>query len=189
MKLRFIALLSALPFLAIGTTASAQADLTCADIEFSYEITSRYPDAQKGCLDVVEVDGERFAKMSVEVLRTGTNRATFRFKHADGSYGPTHRTELDPSWRANIGGRDYRIRDLQRGQELNLYLPGDRWEAHIDAPMAVFVTYYGYSLYEDDGGAGAALPSTASPLSTFGALGGAALFSAFLMRIYRRRSR
>ncbi len=189
MKLRFIALLSALPFLAIGTTASAQADLTCADIEFSYEITSRYPDAQKGCLDVVEVDGERFAKMSVEVMRTGTNRATFRFKHADGSYGPTHRTELDPSWRANIGGRDYRIRELQRGQELNLYLPGDRWEAHIDAPMATFVTYSGYSLYEDDGGAGAALPSTASPLSTFGALGGAALFSAFLMRIYRRRSR
>ena len=188
MKLRFIALLSALPMMAMGTTASAQADLTCADIEFNAEITSRYPDAQKGCLDVIESNGERFAKMSVELVRTGNNSATFKFKHADGTFGPTHRAELDSGWRANIGGREYRIRDLQRGQELNLYLPADRWEAHLDAPTAVFVTYYGYSLYEDDGGAGAVLPSTASPLFTFGALGGAALFSAFLMRTFRRRS-
>ena len=61
--------LAALPLLAMGNLASAQSGLTCDDIEFTYEITSRYPDAKNACLGVVEVDGERFAKMSVELVR------------------------------------------------------------------------------------------------------------------------
>jgi len=162
---KIIATLCALPLLAIGLPATAQTDLTCDDITFGYEMTSRFPRVGDACLAVVEVDGERFAKMSVEIVRTGNNRATFKFKLPDGSYGPTQSTDLDPSWRANINGRDYRVRELGIGQELNIYVPSDRWE---------------------DTGGGAALPSTASFMPMFGLLGGAALFSAFLMRVFRR---
>lgn len=187
MRIRTIALLSALPLLAFGAVTSAQTDLTCADIEFSAKITDRFPDAPKACLDVVEREGERFAKMSVELLRTRLNSATFRFEYQDGTYGPTHRADLDPTWRAEIGGQEYRIRDLTRGQKLSLYLPSDRWEADIRAPMEVFVVYRSYALYDDDDNAMAALPSTASPLMAFGAMGGAMLLTAFFMRIFRRR--
>mgnify|MGYP001811898642 FL=1 len=187
MKIKIVAMLSALPLMALASTASAQTDLTCDDIEFAYAVTSVYPDVADACLDVVESNGERFAKTTVELLRTGNSSATFRFKHADGSTGPSHRVELPSDWRANIGGRQYRIRELSRGQELNVYLPSDRWEAHVDSPTATFVTYYGYTMYEADDTTMAALPSTASPLTTFGAMGGAALLTAFLMRIYRRR--
>ena len=188
---KLLTVLLALPFAMAGAPAMAQADLTCADIEFSYEITSRYPDAGNGCLDVVEVNGERFAKMTVELLRTGPNNAVFRFKHPDGSFGPTQRANLDSDWRAEIGGREYRISQLQRGQELNVYLPSDRWEAHIEPVTAVFVTYYGYPLVDDDGsaGSGAMLPATASSMPTLALFGGAVLFTAFLMGVYRRRSR
>lgn len=183
--------LLAMSFALAGNSALAQSDLTCADIDFSYEITSRYPDAMNGCLDVVEVNGERFAKMTVELVRTGRNSAVFRFKHPDGSFGPTQRAELDADWRAEIGGREYRISQLQRGQELNVYLPSDRWEAHIEPVTAVFVTYYGYPLADDmgDSGAGASLPATASSLPAIALFGGATLFTAFLMGVYRRRSR
>jgi len=151
-------------------------------------MTSRFPNIGDACRDVVEVDGERFAKLSVELVRTGNNRATFKFKMPDGSYGPTQSADLDPSWRTNIDGRDYRIRELARGQELNIYVPSDRWEAHMATNMTgYFAVYYPVSMEEDTGGSGAALPSTASFMPMFGLLGGAALFSAFLIRVFRRR--
>lgn len=188
MKARMIAMLSALPLMALGSYASAQTDLTCDDIEFSSAVTSVYSDIAEACQDVVEIDGERFAKIGVEVLRASNNSASFRIKHADGTYGPTHRAELPSDWRAELDGRQVRARDLVRGQELNIYMPSDRWEAAVTAPTAVFVVYRGYALSEDDGaGTMAALPSTASPLTTFGAMGGAALLTAFFMRVYRRR--
>lgn len=188
MKTKLIASLSALPLLAFAALASAQTDLTCDDIDFTPAVTSQYPDIAKACQDVIEVDGERFAKATVRLTRTGNNRASFRFLHTDGTTGETHRIDLDPSWRANIDGREYRIRDLGPGQELNVYLPSDRWEAHVTAPtVTTFVVYRGYAMAEDTGGTMAALPSTASPLTTVGAMGGAALLTAFLLRIYRRR--
>jgi len=184
---KIITLLSALPLLAIGLPATAQTDLTCDDITFGYEMTSRFPNIGDACQGVVEVDGERFAKMSVEIVRTGNNSATFKFKMPDGSYGPTQSTNLDPSWRAEINGRSYRVRELGRGQELNIYLPSDRWEAHVATNMTgYFAVYYPVAMEEDSGG-GASLPSTASFMPMFALLGGAALFSAFLMRVFRRR--
>jgi len=60
---RALMVIPALSLLAIGTTASAQTDLTCADISFSYEVTSKYAGAADGCRDVVEIDGERYAKI------------------------------------------------------------------------------------------------------------------------------
>jgi hypothetical protein len=189
MQSRLITVLAALPLMALGSLANAQTDLTCDDIEFTAEVTSVYPDIAEACQDVVEIDGERYAKIGVEVLRTSNNSASFRIKRADGTYGPTQRANLPSDWRARLDGREVRVRDLQRGQELNLYMPSDRWEAHVAAPTATFVVYRGYALYEDDGAGStmATLPSTASPLTTLGAMGGAALLTAFFMRIYRRR--
>lgn len=183
-----IAILSALPFLALALPASAQTDLTCSDVTFNYEMTSRFPDIQTACIDVIEVEGDRFAKFSVELVNTGSNRATFRFKDPDdGSYGPTQSVNLDPSWRAEIGGRSYRISELSRGQELNIYLPSDKWEAHVARnTTGYFAIYYPVAMADDDGG-GAMLPSTAGFMPLLGLFGGAALFSAFLIRIFRRR--
>ena len=190
MKIRkIITLLSALPLLVMGLPATAQTDLTCDDITFGYEVTSKFANVGDACLDVVEVDGERFAKLSVELVRTGNNRATFKFKMPDGSYGPTQTADLDPSWRTEIDGRNYRIRELARGQELNIYVPSDRWEAHVATnTTGYFAVYYPVAMDDEDmGGSGAALPATASFMPMFGLFGGAALFSAFLMSVFRRR--
>ena len=76
MKTRLIAILSTLPLMALGSFASAQTDLTCADIDFTSAVISVYPDIAEACQDVVEIDGERFAKIGVEVLRSSNNSAS-----------------------------------------------------------------------------------------------------------------
>ena len=189
MKIRkIIALLGALPLLALAYPVSAQTDLTCDDIDFNYDLTTRFPSIADHCIDVIEVDGERFAKFSVELVRTGNNRATFRFKDPDdGSYGPTQSVDLDPAWRAEIGGREYRIRELGPGQELNIYLPSDRWEAHVARnTTGYFAVYYPVAMTEDDGGSDTMLPATAGFMPLLGVFGGLALFSALLIRVFRR---
>lgn len=174
--------------LAFSLPASAQTDLTCDDISFGPELTSRYASIADGCWDVVELDGERYAKMKVEILNTRGNNGTFRFKHQDGSYGPTESVTVDADWRANIGGRSYMMRQLTAGQELNIYVPGDRWEAHVAKDMSGYITvYYAVAMVEPSG-SGAALPTTASPLPLIGLLGAGSLIAAFLMRVRRRRS-
>jgi hypothetical protein len=185
-----IAILSALPFLALVAPASAQTDLTCNDVTFNYEMTSRFPDIQTACIDVIEVEGDRFAQFSVELVSTRRNNATFRFKDPDdGSYGPTQSVTLDPNWRAEIGGREYRVSELSRGQELNIYLPSDKWEAHVARnTTGYFAIYYPVAMADEDSGdGGAMLPSTAGFMPLFALFGGAALFSAFMIRIFRRR--
>jgi len=183
--------LSALPLLAFASTASAA---TCDDIELGYEITSQFPDAANSCLDVVEKDGEMYVKMRARLTRSPNgNYATFRFLHADGTEGPQYSTSLDPSWRANIDGRDYRLRDLARGQELNVYLPPDRFAMHVDADdvMDDVITPVAITTAEPESAPSSAamLPSTAGNMPLFALFGSIALIGAGAIRLARRRQK
>ena len=183
--------MSALALSALSVSAIAQDEdgtgLTCADIDFNSAVTSRAPDVAQACRDVVELNGAKFAKTKVELLNTRGNRATFRFIYPDGSTGSSHTVEVDSDWRANIAGRDYRMRELSRGQELNIYLPQDRWEAHVGAPTSTFVAYEPAAIYEaEDESSSGMLPATAGALPLFGLFGGIALFGASLIRVFRR---
>jgi len=192
---KIIALLtSALCLSAFGTSALAQDEngtgLTCADIEFHADVKARAADIDQACRDVVELNGARYAKTMVKLDDVRGNRAKFRFIYPDGSSGSRHSVQVDSNWRATIQGREYRMSQLARGQELSVYLPADRWEAHFGAPSATFVTYAPAAIaaadYDDDMGSGAMLPATASPLPLFGLCGGLMLFGASLIRIFRR---
>jgi hypothetical protein len=182
---RGIAYISVLPLLAFASLASA---LTCDDIVLGSEITSRFSTAQEACLEVVERDGSAFVKMKAELTRNPHgNTATFRFIHADGSQGPTYSAELDPSWRAEIQGRNYVLRDLAQGQVLTLYLPNDRWAAHIAAEDVAVETLAPVAIIaaapEPE-----MLPATASNMPLFALFGGLALFGAGLIRVARQAS-
>jgi LPXTG-motif cell wall-anchored protein len=182
---RVIVFLAALPLLAFSSLASA---LTCDDISLSPEITDKYPNAQEACLEVVERNGEQFVKMRVELTRQGeANKLTFRFTNEDGSFGPTHAVNPPPEWRANIAGSNYRARDLGKGQELSIYLPPDRWEAHVAAPNMVVETFSLIVITAAEPEP-MMLPSTASNMPLFALFGGLALFGAGLIRVTRRQA-
>ena len=188
---KMIATLAALFLAGFSTSAVAQDEdgtgLTCADIEFTSAVTSRASDVAAACRDVVELDGMRYAKTRVRLDNVRGSRATWHFVMPDGRSGTRHTTDVGADWRATIGGTEFRMRELARGQELNIYLPPDRWEAHFDAPTSTFVAYTPSAIMaaDDDSGSAAMLPSTAGPLPLFGLFGGLALFGASLIRVFR----
>ncbi|MEM1113823.1 MAG: hypothetical protein AAGI11_18060 [Pseudomonadota bacterium] len=155
---------------------------TCADLNWSAEVLANNPDIGMTCQAVYEKDGKLFAKASIEVVRVRGNRMTFRTLHTDGTKGDSRSVTLDPSWRAEIGGRSYRASDLMRGQQLNVYLPEDRFALAVedmDGPDDSEIVVIEEEMIE--------MPTTASPLFLVGLAGGALLALGGVLSGLRRR--
>jgi hypothetical protein len=88
---------------------------------------------------------------------------------------------LDSSWRANIAGREYRASDLMRGQNLNVYLPEDRFALAVEDDDGIDDA--DIMVIED----ATEMPTTASPLFLVGLAGGAFLALGGLLSGVRRR--
>jgi len=152
--------------LSIGQAALAQDEVSCSDIEWSSNVTNEVPTIANACDAVVVKNGAQFARVQVEVQRVRGRNLTFKILNNDGSSGGSYTQQVATSWRAKIGGQSYRASELMRGQQLNVYLPNDRWAV----------------IHEDDDGpdmmdavevvAAPSLPETASPLPLIGMLGG-----------------
>ena len=156
--------------------------VTCADLNWSAEVLALNPDIAGMCQSVYEKDGKLFAKASIEVVRVRGNRMTFRPLHTDGTLGDSRSVQLDSAWRADIGGRSYRASDLMRGQQLNVYLPEDRFALAVtdtDGPDEADLIVIEEEVVE--------MPTTASPLFLIGAVGGAFLALGGMLSGIRRR--
>ena len=179
--------------LALSWTQSSFAQQpSCNDLNFTGPVAREFPDARRACLDVVERDGRDFAHFQARIreVRGGTVEA--EFKMPDGTYSRPISVTPDPSARVRIQGRDYRWRDLSRGQELDVWLPPDRWEIAVPedpgqqfaaAPaVAVFVISEPTTTL-----AANTLPRTASPVPLVGALGALLAALGFGVAAIRRR--
>jgi hypothetical protein len=186
-RLLFILALVALPA-AAQTPGPAP---TCEDIDWSLSVRQAYPDIAKICQGVYERGGVLYAKAVIEVTRIRGNQISFRAKHADGSLGETHRVTVDRDWRARIGGREYRASQLVPGQELNVYVPEDRFvlamqesdfaemaEEAATSSEAIEVLTIERTVVE--------MPKTASPLFTIGLAGGALMVIGLSLGVIRR---
>ncbi len=170
--------------LSLSTAQSALAQaMTCDDITWAASVLAANPDIGESCRGVYERNGELYAKASIEVVRVRGNNMTFRPIHVDGTRGDSRSVTVPSDWRAEIGGRKYRASDLMRGQELNVYLPSDR---------------FGFYMQDDDGLDDADtvmmieedvvdMPDTASPLFLVGLAGGGFLALGGLLSGLRRR--
>jgi hypothetical protein len=158
--------------------------VVCADLNWSAEVLASNPDIGAMCQTVYEKDGELFAKVSIVVTRIRGNKLTFRPIHVDGTRGDTRSVTLASDWRAKIGGREYRLMDMVAGQELNVYLPEDRFALSIgddDAYISELV------VIEDVEEETIIMPTTASPLFLVGLAGGAFLALGGVLSGLRRR--
>jgi hypothetical protein len=152
------------------------AEPSCNDLTFGGQFAATFPNAKEYCLAVHDVDGELFAEFEGEIVRNRGGKVRAKFKHPNGSWGPVAEFQPDMSQRIKIGSRSYQLRDMQRGQQLNIMVPQDRFEVHVasdddigTAPAAVMPV--AAMMAPSDAG-GAMLPSTASPLVAIGLLGG-----------------
>jgi hypothetical protein len=168
--------------LSAGQTMAQDAAPTCADLNWSAEVLAANPDIGMTCQAVMEKDGALYAKASIEIVRVRGNRMTFRTLHTDGGKGDSRSITVEPSWRAEIGGRSYRASDLMRGQQLNIYLPEDRFAMVVedaDGPDVADLVVIEAAVVE--------MPTTASPLFLIGLAGGAFLALGGMLSGLRRR--
>ena len=169
--------------LAYGPVSSAQvlSELACEDFRPSPEALARFPDLQGACEAIIERDGELYAKFTAIVRRATGSSATLYLPATD----HTFRVSPEASARVLLGGRKTRVRELQRGQEIHIYLAvsefskPDIQEVVLISERNVLIT----TLVEP----AAMLPKTASHLPTLGLAGLLLLAFAFLLRQQRLR--
>jgi hypothetical protein len=178
--------------LALSWTPSTLAQGNCPDIQFTGPIAREFPNASNACLGVVTREGRQFAHFQARVTNVRGNTVEAEFKMPDGTYGRPIAVTPDPESRVRIAGRTYRFRDLSRGQELDVYLPPDRWEIAVASDPAVdfaaapTVTTFAVA-QPAPAVAASTLPRTASPLPLLGALGGLLTVLGFAVAGIRRR--
>ena len=155
---------------------------TCDDLNWSAQVLAANPDIALSCKAVYEKNGVLYAKVSIEVVRVRGSRMTFRPLHTDGGMGDSRSVQLGTSWRAQIGGSEYRASDLMRGQELNVYIPEDRFALVVedaDGPDEIDIVAIEEHVVE--------MPKTASPLFLIGLLGSACVVLGGVLSGVRRR--
>ncbi len=178
--------------LALLWTQSSLAQLNCDDLTFTGPVARQFPDARDACLGVETREGRPYAHFNARIRNVRSNVVEAEFKLPDGTYGRPITFTPDPDARVRIAGRDYRYRDLSRGQELDVWLPPDRWEIVMPAdPQQSFAaapTVAVFAISEPAPALAAnTLPRTASVLPLAGALGGLLTVLGFAVGRIRRR--
>jgi len=164
---------------------------TCEDLEFDQRILNVLPQANSACLSVSEQNGRLYAEFQAEIVSARGGEVRAKFKRADGSFTQTHAFRPDSDARVRIGGRSYRYSQLSRGQQLNVYLPPDRFEVAIaddDDHMTPAVEIVMVVVLYRPEPAMAALPATAGLLPLFGLLGGLLTALGGAMVLIRRKT-
>ena len=177
---------AATALLALAWAGPSLAQGNCGNIQFSSEITRQLPQARNACLEVVTREGQQYAHFQARVVRVQGNTVEAEFKLPDGTYASPVAVTPNPDSRVKIQGRTYRYRDLSRGQELDVYVPPDRWEIAVHEPEVEFVAATTVTTFAIAQPA-PSLPRTASPLPLLGALGGLLTALGFVVMTVRRR--
>lgn len=176
--------------LAASPVALAQDAPGCADLEFAKEITDVLPQANQACREVVMKDGEPYARFTAEIVSNQARTVRAKFKRADGTWTESYKFRPDQKARIHIQGQSYRWSEIDRGQQLDVYLPPDRFEiaTHEDPNVAFEETAVVVAFVTVERAPREELPTTASLLPLAGALG--ALFVALGagIRLFRRRN-
>jgi len=178
--------------LALLWTQSSLAQLGCDDLTFTGPVARQFPDARDACLGVETREGRPYAHFNARIRNVRSNIVEAEFKLPDGTYGRPITFTPDPDARVRIAGRDYRYRDLSRGQELDVWLPPDRWEIVVPADpeqsFAAAPTVAVFAISEPSPALAAnTLPRTASVLPLAGALGGLLTVLGLAVARIRRR--
>jgi hypothetical protein len=164
----------ALVLLAALASRAVIAQGSCGDIVFSRDITSRFPRVRDACLEIVERKGQPYAHFKARITRVSGDTVGAEFKQPDGSYSRAVQFQPEPNARVRIAGQTYRYRDLSPGQELDVYVPPDRWAFAVYEPEVDFVVAEVVELValdEPQPALAANLPHTASSLPLVGLAG------------------
>jgi len=150
--------------------------LSCKDFRPTEEAIARFPDLAGACESVVERDGQLYGKFRAVVRASSSRRVTLYLPATDHTFS----VEPQPDARVLIGGRKVRPRDLQRGDEISIYLAAQAFSTP-DLEEVTLVTDSELML-EHPVSAATTLPTTASALPPIGLASLLLLSAGFLLR-------
>ncbi|HEU5134802.1 MAG TPA: hypothetical protein VFU13_06630 [Steroidobacteraceae bacterium] len=161
----------------------------CATAQFSDAVLARFPNIRSVCSEVIEKDGQQYAVVKGDLVRTGNNAVYMKFKMADGSKSDTRKIETRPEFRVKVDGKPVSVRNLAVGQELTAYVkvsdPVIALEPYDPAPLETTpLESAAPALASNETGE---MPQTASALPALGTLGGLLLAFAGMLTFFRLR--
>jgi hypothetical protein len=172
----------------LGGFAAPAMAADCATAQFSQEVLARFPNIRLVCSEIIEKDGQQYAVVKGDLVRTGTNAVYMKFKLADGTKTDTRKITTAPERRVMIDGKPVSVRNLAVGQELTAYVkvsdPQIALEPAMDEPLVLTPIEPAGAMVADNT---ADMPHTASPLPTVAGLGALLLAFAGMLTFLRVR--
>jgi hypothetical protein len=171
-----------------GITAPAMA-ADCATAQFSDAVLARFPNIRAVCTEVIEKDGQQYAVVKGDLVRTGTNAVYMKFNMADGTKSDTRKIETRPEFRVKVDGKPVSVRNLAVGQTLTAYVkvsdpvialePAEPTEALAAYPIEEAAPAMAANTAE--------MPRTASQMPLIASLGALLLAFAGMLTFFRVR--
>jgi len=171
-----------------GITAPAMA-ADCATAQFSDAVLARFPNIRAVCTEVIEKDGQQYAVVKGDLVRTGTNAVYMKFNMADGTKSDTRKIETRPEFRVKVDGKPVSVRNLAVGQQLTAYVkvsdpvialePAEPTEALAAYPIEEAAPAMAANTAE--------MPRTAGPMPLVASLGALLLAFAGMLTFLRVR--
>ena len=125
---KYIIGISSLVVAAVIAGPLAAQEATCDDIAFDERVMASYPMVRAACLKIVEQDDVRYAILEARVVREGPPNLLVLYQHRDGQWGPLTQVTPPEGFQVLVNGALTRWEELERGQDLTIFLPEGRWE-------------------------------------------------------------
>ena len=106
----------------LGGVAAPALAADCATAQFSQAVLDRFPNIRMVCSEIIDKEGQQYAVVKGDLVRTGNNAVYMKFKMADGTKSDTRKIETRPDFRVKIDGKPVSVRNLAVGQELTAYV-------------------------------------------------------------------
>ncbi|WP_439136016.1 hypothetical protein [Pseudomaricurvus sp.] len=158
----------------------------CSDYAQDYQATAeakeRFGMLAGSCEGVYDIDGNLYARAEMVVRSNWKGTMKLYMPATD----KTIEVTPDMSHSAILDGRKRRLRDLEKGDEIQLYISKDKFfEDRVDT---VAFADDDDDIHHTDADEVAALPTTASPLPLLGLVSGLLFAAGGLLRLRRRQS-
>jgi hypothetical protein len=171
-----------------GITAPAMA-ADCATAQFSDAVLARFPNIRAVCSEVIEKDGQQYAVVKGDLVRTGTNSVYMKMHMADGTKSETRKIETRPEFRVKIDGKPTSVRNLAVGQVLTAYVKVSDPVISLEPaePTDQLAAYPIEEAAPAMAANNAEMPKTAGPMPTVLGFGGLLLAFAGMLTFLRVR--
>jgi hypothetical protein len=112
---------------------------SCAQLTWGPSVLARFPNIGTVCQSVLERDGKLYAQFDGVVQRRTGNTLYIRFKGGEQVPGGDRTVKITPpsDMTFRVGSRTYKVRDAVAGQDLTVYIPGDRFVANMGDEVVV----------------------------------------------------